>query len=140
MPRKPAPVELDASGSYDTYLAYNKDLRTWLVAFGGGAAALFLVNDTIARRLDAQGELRWVVLLFLAGTGLQIGNAFINKVANWYTHAGYTDGKSEDSRIHKTAEWIARQFWIDIAIDVLTITFYAVAVSKLLDAFAGQVA
>ena len=29
-------IEVDASGSFDTYLEYNKVLRTWFVAFGVG--------------------------------------------------------------------------------------------------------
>lgn len=42
--------DYDASESYSSYFEYNKILRTWFVAFGVGGPALFLINESIAKK------------------------------------------------------------------------------------------
>lgn len=100
---KPAETEDDdGTDSFETYLEYNRALRTWFVAFGVGGPALFLVNDTLAQRLVADGQLRLVVLLFLIGAGAQVGGALLNKFANWYVYSSALDAESPNRWVHRT--------------------------------------
>jgi hypothetical protein len=92
--------DIDSTSSYATYLEYNKVLRTWFVAFGIGGPALFLANETLAKRLAQVGLLKPVVALFLAGVAAQVLGAFINKIANWYVHLAYTDDSVRNTRRH----------------------------------------
>jgi hypothetical protein len=131
-------VEIDASGSYSTYLEYNKVLRTWLVAFGVGGPALFLVNGQIATRLADAHRLRLVVTLFLVGAGAQVLGAFLNKVANFYVHLSHNDPDVHGTRRHKFSEWLVNQFWLDIVIDVVTICVFGCAAWLLLTVFAAD--
>ena len=67
--RKAASKVDDASDSFGAYLEYNKVLRTWFVEFGIGGPVLFLVNESLAKRVAAAGTLRCLVLMFLLGAG-----------------------------------------------------------------------
>jgi hypothetical protein len=125
--------EIDASGSYTTYLEYNKVLRTWFVAFGVGGPALLLANATVTKRLTDAGCLRAVAALFFVGVASQVLGAFINKLANWYVHSAYSHISVDRSAKHHVAEWVANQFWIDIAVDLVTIASFGIATATLLD-------
>ena len=88
-PLPPAPqtqpdpsAEKIAAGSYAAYSECNKTLRTWLVAFGIGGPALFLVNDTAVKRLVTAGTLKTVAALFLIGIAVQVLSALLNKASN----------------------------------------------------------
>jgi len=136
---KPASVEDDAddaSDGFGAYLEYNKVLRTWFVGFGIGGPALLLVNNNIAKSLVEAGQLREVVLLFLIGTTAQVFGALLNKIANWYVYIGTVDASLRGSRRQRFAEWLISQFWIDIAVDVLTILCFGYAAWLLMTVFA----
>ena len=128
--------EFDSSDSYRSYLEYNKILRTWLVAFGVGGPALFLVHKEIAERLLKIGELKSVASLFLVGVACQIAGAFMNKIGNWYVYRSVEDKNNAGHCKYRVAEWLIQQFWIDIALDVVTIICFGVGVWKMLTAFA----
>jgi hypothetical protein len=127
----------DGSDSFSTYFEYNRVLRTWFVAFGVGGPALFLVNETIAQRLAAEGQLRLVVILFLIGAGAQVLGALLNKVANWYVYWSIVDDDTPSAPKHAWADWLARQFWIDVVLDVVTIAVFGWAAWLLLTVFAS---
>ena len=127
----------DGSGSFETDLEYNRVLRTWVVAFGVGGPALFLVNDSIVERLVAEGQLRLVVLLFLIGAGAQVFGALLNKIANWYVYSSFLEEGESDRWVHGAAEWVVGQFWIDALLDVLTIGVFGYAAWVLLTVFAN---
>ena len=127
----------DGPGSFETYLEYNRVLRTWFVAFGVGGPALFLVNSDVAQRLADEGQLRLVVILFLVGAGAQVLGALLNKVANWYVYLSEIDDDRSRSRFYGVAEWLAEQFWIDMLLDLLTIGVFGYAAWLLLTVFAG---
>jgi hypothetical protein len=131
-------IEIDASGSYDTYLEYNKILRTWFVAFGVGGPALLLTHDRLIRQLTGVGNLKCVLGLFLVGVAVQVFGAFVNKVANWYVHQAYT--REEELwrlRRYQFFEWIAGQFWIDVVMDIVTIVVFGWAAVLMLTALAA---
>lgn len=127
----------DRSDSFEAYLEYNRVLRTWFVAFGVGGPALFLVNDTVAKRLVAEGELQLIVLLFLVGAGAQVVGALINKVANWYDYYSALD-ENPQRWIYRASKWLVHQFWMDAVLDVLTIGFFGYAAWILLTVFANS--
>jgi len=135
-PAQPAPFEEDdASDAFSAYAEYNRILRTWFVAFGIGGPALFLVNDKIAAKLVAVGQLRWVVALFLVGATAQVLGALLNKIANWYVYIGTIDPAIKGSRRQRFADWLMSQFWIDITIDVITILSFGAAAWLLMTVF-----
>lgn len=126
----------DAGDGFNAYLEYNKVLRTWFVGFGIGGPALLLVNNNIAKSLVEAGQLRDVVFLFLIGTTAQVLGALLNKIANWYVYIGTVDTSLKGSRRQRFADWLIGQFWIDIAVDVLTIVSFGYAAWLLLTVFA----
>jgi len=124
--------------SYNSYFEYNKILRTWFVAFGIGGPALILVNDNIAAKLAAQGELKIVAILFLIGAISQVLGAFINKIANWYVYISYAESTNPSTFIFKFSNWLIEQFWIDIFLDIVTILCFGAAVWHLLTIFSAH--
>ena len=136
MPIKTEEEELDASGSFDIYLEYNKVLRTWFVAYGAGGPALLLTSERLSKNLAAAGNLRTVALLFFAGVAAQVLGALINKIANWYVHSAYHQVNVTRSIKHKCAEWVVNQFWIDVLVDVVTVVVFGLAAWLLLTALA----
>jgi hypothetical protein len=128
--------EEDPAGSYSTYLEYNKVLRTWFVAFGVGGPALFLVNDKAAERLVKVGMLNEVAILFLAGATAQIIGALFNKITNWYVYMSAHDTNFRGTWQHRFSEWFTRAFWIDIAVDMITIGCFGIAAWRILTVYA----
>jgi hypothetical protein len=120
--------EFDGSDLFKAYFEYNKVLLTWFVAFGIGGPALFLVNDDIVRTLNESQNLICVATLFLTGATSQVVGSLINKIANWYVYIGTISPEILDTRRHKLSEWLINQFWIDIAIDLITIISFGWAV------------
>lgn len=127
----------DVSDSFSAYQEYNKILRTWFVAFGIGGPSIFLVNDKVAIRLATDGELKFVATLFLLGAASQIFGAFINKIANWYEYRSNWGDPETTQRRYKISHWLIEQFWIDIAIDLITFVCFGIAAWKLLTAFSN---
>jgi hypothetical protein len=128
-------VSDDGTGSFETYLEYNRTLRTWFVAWGVGGPALFLVNDAVAKKLVEAHELRSVVSLFLVGVAAQVFGALINKLANWYVYASKVDADSKKLP-YRLANWVIDQFWIDVGLDLLTIGAFGEAAWLLMTVFA----
>jgi hypothetical protein len=129
--------EPDVSHFYASYTEYNKVLRTWFVAFGIGGPAYFMVNPSVAKELSVRHQLRLVVALFLIGAASQVVGAVINKAANWYVYVAYTEDGKLGTRKHKCAEWVAKQFWFDILLDVLSVGVFGYAAWLLLTIFAA---
>jgi hypothetical protein len=125
-----------AASSFSAYSEYNKTLRTWLVAFGIGGPALFMTNDGIAKRLVATGELRMVVVLFLIGAGVQVLGALMNKACNWYVYQAYCAGGVRGTWKHRCSEWLTSHFWIDVALDLVSISAFGYALWLLFTVFA----
>ena len=126
------------SGSFNTYLEYNRVLRTWFVAFGIGGPSLFLVNSSLAQRLVDARLLRTVVILFLIGVAAQVFGALVNKVANWYVYQSTLADGDEEHWIYALAARVTEKFWIDIVLDLLTIGVFGWAAWILLTVFAND--
>ena len=131
-----AVVEVDdVSDCFTAYLEYNKILRTWFVAFGVGVPALFLVHPEIAQGLLARHLLEQVATVFMVGTAAQVFGGLINEVANWYVYRWTNDEDKGNSLLFRLANAISDYFWIDLAVDLLTIACFGWAAWQLLTTF-----
>lgn len=120
---------------FESYAEYNRILRSWFVAFGIGGLALLLVEETLRAALINSGEARTVVALFLAGVALQIFIAGLNKYANWYCYAGEDDAGYRRTAAYRFWSGIARQFIIDVIVDLATAVCFFAAIGILFGVF-----
>ena len=125
----------DGKDELSAYLAYNKILLSWFVAFGVGGPALFLINAEIGKKLTGSGELRYVSTLFLVGAACQVAGAVINKNSNWYVYRGANDRDYQIKKRYKFCCWLVHQFWLDVALDLATIAAYGFAMWHLFTVF-----
>jgi hypothetical protein len=96
---------------------------------------LFLINEQLGKRLAAAGQLRWVAALFLIGAGSQVLGAVINKVSNWYVYRGANHSAFKNTRRYKFCDRFVWHFWLDIVLDIVTISCFGVATWRLLTLF-----
>lgn len=135
--KNPTPPAHDPVGTSDplaVYIEYNKALRTWFVSFGVAGPAYFLVNEKVAQALAKAGTLRLVAGCFLFGVAAQVLGTLLNKAANWYVYG--IDERLIGTRRHRLGEFLLRQFWIDLLIDVATICAFGVAAWHMFTVFA----
>ena len=123
---------------FSAYLEYNRVLRAWFVAFGVGGPALFLINPQVGARLVEKGQLRAVAAMFLVGTGSQVLGAVLNKISNWYVYRGSNDVTYQVKWQFKFFNWFVHQFWIDVLLDLSTITLFGCATWRLLTVFGSS--
>jgi len=106
------------------YSEYNKALRTWLVGFGIGVPALFIINKEAQDKLTSSENAEFIIYLFLAGVASQILMAQLNKVVTWCT---YYKHEKENKNINCATNFFASmEHWIiiDVVSDVFSlITF-----------------
>lgn len=122
---------------FESYAEYNRVLRSWFVAFGAGGPALFLVEDRLRDALGASGQTRFVVALFLTGVALQILVTGLNKYANWYCYYGEDEPAYQRTRTYRFWSAVARQFIIDVVVDLATAVCFFAAIWVLFGVFAG---
>lgn len=125
-----------APAYFESYAEYNRILRSWFVAFGMGGLALFLVEEKLRDALRASGQTRAVVALFLTGVALQILVAGLNKYANWYCYAGEDDRAYQRTRSYHFWSTVARQFIVDVLVDLVTALCFFSAIWILFGVFA----
>jgi hypothetical protein len=109
---------------FENYADYNRTLRTWLVTFGLGGPALFLIEPDLVASLQRGGSLRPIIFPFLIGCGLQVLVALINKCCSWYEYTSLYSKKP----IPLPWRWLLEWFWIDIVADVATIVLFGTAI------------
>ena len=66
--------------------------------------------------------------LFLVGATVQVIGAFLNKTSSWFTYHPYTGYSERNTRWHRMWQWIAHQYWIDFALDIITLAAFGTAV------------
>ena len=125
-----------AHAYFESYAEYNRILRSWFVAFGIGGLAMFLVEDKLRDALIGSGAARLVIALFLSGVALQILVAGLNKYANWYCYAGEDDAAYQRTTAYRFWSGVARQFIVDIVVDVATALCFFAAIGTLFSVFA----
>jgi hypothetical protein len=107
------------------YSEYNKTLRAWLVGFGFGVPALFIVNAAAQERLLAASNSKFIVWLFLLGAAAQIGMAFINKEISWCAFHKNDVGSSNVNRFVSWAAGYENTFGIDVALDIISLIAFS---------------
>lgn len=112
---------------YKAYEEYSKTLRTWFVAYGIGAPAIFLTNETAAHALRSVSDVRCIVVPFLVGVMLQVALASVNKVAMWVLYFGGKSSQFKKTQRYKLFNRLSAQFWIDISIDIVTMLSFSYA-------------
>jgi len=117
-------------GFFDAYASATTNLRTWLVAYGIGAPVLFLSNEDLWKTLGNAECASCVGVLFLAGVALQVLIALINKNTMWFCYFAESNPPFKSSRRYKAWAWLSEQFWIDLCVDVVSITLFIVATYK----------
>lgn len=112
---------------FKVYEEYAKTLRTWLVAYGVGAPVLFVTNKDVSNKLAASHAGACIAELFLAGVGLQIFLAMVNKTVMWANYWSERNPDEAEKKRFRFASWVSSQYWIDFSIDVFTLLFFGAA-------------
>ena len=117
----------------EKYSDYNRELRTWFVAFGVGVpGALILGRDGSSTITDAP-ETSLVVGLLLMGTCLQIFVALLNKYVAWcndlrsHIKSAPKQKRKKLNPVIREIAKLTRSIWIDAVIDGLTAIFFVFA-------------
>lgn len=110
----------EGSKLYETYEEYAKTLRAWFVGFGIGGPGFLLANTPLIEALKSKGTLKGAVVSLLVAVVLQILLALINKFANWGNYYFHDNPPDKWAWREGLCDWIARQFWIDMVVDVAT--------------------
>lgn len=119
------------------YAEYNKTLRTWMVGFGFGVPALFIVNEAAQKRLLGSNDAACIVWLFLAGSGLQIISALLNKVVAWCAYHQHDVGASSCGPMVKVFASLENAFVVDIAFDLLSLAAFSLSIVLIASLFLG---
>src|SRR6266850_709104 len=101
------------SDFYPAYAEFAKNLRVWFLAYGIGATAIFVTNESAGKRLLSSGRAEGVVYLFLAGVALQIIVALLYKTSMWYLYMGEFDTKEKNSWQYGLADLISNSYSIE---------------------------
>ena len=122
---------------WEAYADWSKHLRTWLVAYGIVAPILFLSRKEVWDVLAASADRRLITVLFLGGVASQVALATLNKWSSWgYYSAQQWPGSYANAWWAPLAKWLVNQFWIDVLIDLLTLTAFIAATVLTLNLFA----
>ncbi len=124
----------DSSDNLQLYNEYNKTLRAWLVGFGFGVPALFIVNESAWELLAKSPSKAWIVIPFVIGAVTQVLIAFLNKVIAWCAHHR-DDLASNDKKCWCITSLIAQMeswFILDILADMVTLVAFGLSLVNLL--------
>ena len=117
------------------YEEYNKTLRTWLVGFGFGVPALFIVNDAAQEKLIAAANAKWIIWLFLFGAAVQVFMALLNKVVSWCAYHKYDVGEEKCGCIVKGFASLENIFAIDVVLDILSLLAFGWSILLIMELF-----
>lgn len=109
----------DADDNLNLYNEYNKTLRAWLVGFGFGVPALFILNQEAQDKLLDDPNVKLIVWLFLAGATFQIAIAFLNKIISWCAYRKHKSGGA--SKIVVIFAGLEDWFLLDVLFDFLSL-------------------
>ncbi|MEO0964924.1 MAG: hypothetical protein AAFY08_07370 [Planctomycetota bacterium] len=104
-----------------------RTVRSWFLAFGIGAPAIFVTNEGAAIALANSGYAHWVVALFLLGVALQVGQGLLSKHTMMYLFVCEGDPDRQAGRLHGLALWLFEAYWLDLVVDLLTCGLFIAA-------------
>jgi hypothetical protein len=117
------------------YEEYNKTLRTWLVGFGFGVPALFIVNEAAQKKLILSDNAELIVWLFLAGAAIQVFLAFLNKIISWCAYHKHDVGDDKCGGMVKTFALLENSFAIDVILDILSLAAFSCSIVLIVNMF-----
>jgi len=127
----------EASGHFGNYAEYNKLLRTWFVAFGIGGPTLLYTRPELLEKLSDLHR-SWVIWAFLAGSGIQVFLAALNKYVSWQEYRLLSLRAADPARrrnwLERSGDWISRQFWIDVLFDLSSMALFGSSIILLTSA------
>jgi hypothetical protein len=112
-------------GFFKAYEEYSRVLRTWLVAYGIGAPAVFLTNETLSKLLLKSVNSKSIGALFLLGVAIQVVMPTLNKHCMWLIYYGETTTSFKHHWAFKAANWMSERIWIDFVFDALAIALFS---------------
>ena len=127
MPEHPTPTQkkIQETGFHEPYARFSGLLRAWLVAYGIGAPALFLTQESVANALRASGQTGWIAGLFLFGVAAQIVAALLYKSSMWYLYAGELKESFKSKFRFRAADFVSEAFWLELSFDIISIVAFA---------------
>ncbi len=117
----------DREEYFKAYEEYSKVLRTWFVAYGIGGPVLLLTNEALAKAVKISGQGKSLAALFLIAVALQVVLAALNKFSMWGIYFGEFKQAFKSTLRYRICQWFSDAFWIDLLIDVLTLSLFAIA-------------
>lgn len=133
MLERPQPAKpRDDSGFFGPYSEFAKSLRTWFIAYGVGAPAFILSNESISKRVLLSGCSRYIAYLFLGGVALQIFQALLYKSAMWQLYSGEIDPSHKQRWSYRASDFISDSFMLELLFDVGTLLAITAATVRLL--------
>jgi hypothetical protein len=108
------------SGFFQPYSEFAKILRTWYIAYGAGALALLLTNDSIREALKEAGHLYDVALALLLGVAVQVVYALLYKHAMWHLFCAELDESHRDSLWFKASDLLSESHAFELTGDLVT--------------------
>ncbi len=125
---------MNNDNDFKLYTEYNKSLRAWLVGFGFGVPALFIINQEAQSKLIKSEDSQCIIYMFLIGASAQVILAFINKTIAWCSlHKETFNGK-----VRSCVDFIANLenwFIIDIVCDLTSLGTFGYSIFKLVNLF-----
>ena len=120
------------------YEEYNKTLRAWLVGFGFGVPALFIVNDAAQQRLLAAENASCIIWLFLLGAASQIFMAFLNKIVSWCAYHKHDKKQGEVNKAVSLFASLENKFIIDVFLDITSLIAFSWSIFLIMGLFVGD--
>jgi len=104
------------------------------VAYGVGGPVLVVSNQAVLTAMSASGTSHRIALMFLGGVGLQVLLSILNKYVAWGNYYAALNGDAIGACMRSCCEFISRQLWIDIVVDILTLVLFMSATFLVLEA------
>lgn len=117
------------------YEEYNKTLRTWLVGFGFGVPAMFIVNQAAQKKLMEAQNAEYIIFLFLAGAAIQVLMALLNKVVSWCAYHRYDVGENNCGKSVNFLAPLENWFIIDVILDVASLLLFGWSIFLIMKLF-----
>ncbi len=125
----------DKDDNLSLYSEYNKTLRTWLVGFGFGVPALFIVNEAAQIKLTSSDNAECIIWLFLAGSASQIFMAFLNKIVSWCAYYKHSNTNKDPNKVILFFASLENYFIIDVVLDVFSLVTFGWSIVLIMGLF-----
>jgi hypothetical protein len=120
-------MSIEEFSSQNTFSLVETILRTWFVAYGIGGPILFMTQASLRAKLVAAPNGWLIGILFLAGLAVQVFESFLYKMTTLHLYRGEVENDIKSCCTYAFSEWVERNYWIDIILDLATFALFAYA-------------